>query len=62
MFYDFDLPPSSDVIILYFLKPAYGPVGDREKCLETGMDDYIGKPVAIKELADVLSRCPIHQD
>ena len=31
--------------------------GDREICLEAGMDAYITKPVRISELRDVLSRC-----
>ena len=30
--------------------------GDREKCLDCGMDDYIIKPVSRKSLADVLER------
>jgi CheY-like chemotaxis protein/HPt (histidine-containing phosphotransfer) domain-containing protein len=31
--------------------------GDREKCLDAGMDDYISKPIRIEALAQALSQC-----
>ncbi len=35
---------------------AYAMVGDRERFLEAGMDDYIAKPVDLDELNQVLAR------
>ena len=31
-------------------------MGDRERCLEAGMDDYIAKPLRPGELEDALTR------
>ena len=33
---------------------AYGIQGDREKCIEAGMDDYIAKPMKLEELRAAL--------
>ena len=35
---------------------ANAMIGDKEKCLEAGMDDYVAKPVNPKELEEVLLR------
>ncbi|MGD0125895.1 MAG: response regulator [Terriglobia bacterium] len=35
---------------------AHALTGDRERCLQTGMDDYISKPVDPKRLVEVLAK------
>ena len=35
---------------------AHSMTGDREKCLDAGMDDYISKPLRAAELRDALAR------
>ena len=35
---------------------AQAMVGDREKCLEAGMDDYVSKPMKAKDLVELMER------
>jgi CheY-like chemotaxis protein len=35
---------------------ANAMAGDRERCLEAGMDDYVTKPIRLGDLSDVVRR------
>jgi CheY-like chemotaxis protein len=35
--------------------------GDREMCLEAGMDDYLTKPIRVDRLVEVLNAVPIRE-
>jgi len=41
---------------------AHALAGDREKCVEAGMDDFVTKPVRRDTLADVIDRFVVERD
>ena len=36
---------------------AHAMIGDRERCLEAGMDAYLSKPISPQELYQMLESC-----
>jgi osomolarity two-component system sensor histidine kinase NIK1 len=40
---------------------AHAMIGDRKKCIESGMDDYVSKPLRFNELLAAINKCTMTQ-
>ncbi len=47
---------NSDHRVVIIGVTAHAMVGDREKCIESGMDDYLSKPIKLENLRALLER------